>query len=80
MSRFDIPLLDIVLVEICVNRVVKSAFYHGVNLILEVGVIKNLVSLVIDNGSLLIHNVVVGKHVFTSVEVLVLELLLSGFD
>ena len=62
------------------HRVRNGGVDHADDFVTQIAVIQHLGTLFINNGTLLVHDVVVGQDVFTAVEVLILELLLRGFD
>ena len=57
--------------------VAADHIHHGIR---QVGVVQHRLALTVDDGSLLVHDVVVGQDVLTALEVVILDLLLGVLD
>ena len=52
---------------------------HGDHLVSQVPALQHLLALFVNDRTLLIHYIVVRKHIFTPLKVLILKMLLGAF-
>ena len=76
LKSFKIPVILNITHDIHIYRIAYEVLYHIYNVFVQIFSVENLLSLLVDDLTLSIHNVVVVKDILSDIEVSALDLLL----